>query len=188
MEKRLTNKIEQHQLLFKNSIKEWIQSNNCEIYNSNHDNITSKFLQYIYDYTNIQITKEDFQKRKRCKNVISIYERCTAKRANNEQCSRRKMEGEQFCGTHIKGTPNGIIDHNDDNENKSKTYTIETKLINSNGIYYHIDSNNNVYHTDDVISNKKNPRRIAKWETEKDENGNEKKDEKGESIYIINME
>ena len=70
--------------------------------------------------------KEDFIKRKRIKNIVPNYERCIAKRANGEQCTRRNKNGEQFCGTHIKGTPHGIIDIN--NTSKSFLYSFLKSL------------------------------------------------------------
>ena len=53
-----------------------------------------ELLQYIYDYSIIEITKMDLQKRKRVKNSVPFCERCCALRANNEQCTRRKKAGE----------------------------------------------------------------------------------------------
>lgn len=168
MERRLTRKIETHQLEFKQSIKEWLQKNEFYIYDKEHNDHTSMFLQYIFDYTNIELSKEDFQKRKRTKNIIPNYERCTAKRANGEQCSRRKMNDTLYCGTHLKGTPHGIIDNNSKEEEKK--YTIEIHAEDINGIIYYIDNNHNVYHPEDIVSNKVNPRCIAKWN--KDNDGN----------------
>ena len=37
------------------------------------------------------------------KNFVPINERCCACRANGEQCTRRKQEGINYCGTHFKG-------------------------------------------------------------------------------------
>ena len=60
------------------------------------------------------LSKEDFQKRKRVKNVVPQFERCGAKRANGEQCTRRKKDDSCFCGTHVKGTPHGEVSTTDD--------------------------------------------------------------------------
>ena len=46
---------------------------------------------------------------KRIKSVIPQYERCCANRANGEQCTRRRQLGINFCGTHQKGTPHGVV-------------------------------------------------------------------------------
>ena len=40
--------------------------------------------------------------------IIPPGERCCGLRANGQQCTRRKKEGQdKYCGTHIKGTPHG---------------------------------------------------------------------------------
>ena len=68
------------------------------------------FYSFVFDYDQISLSKEDFTKRKRVKNVVPIQLRCCAKRANGEQCTRRKKDDNDFCGTHIKGIPYGKID------------------------------------------------------------------------------
>ena len=105
MEKRIKAKIDKHQLDFKRDIHEWIKENTLFV-DKTHE---SNFLKYLYDYDNVLITKIDLQKRKRSKNIIPQYDRCNACRANGEQCTRRKRDNEMFCGTHVKGTPNGVI-------------------------------------------------------------------------------
>ena len=113
------------------------------------------------DYDRLAFIKEDFQKRKRVKNFVPIFDRCCAKRASNEQCTRRKKDGCEYCGTHLKGTPHGIIDAQ--NENKNTTQKIEVYAQDIQGIVYYIDKNNNVYQAEDIISNKINPKIIAKY-------------------------
>ena len=73
MEKRLQVKIERHQQVFKDDIKNWLQVNNASVKNGNNEDIIGDLLQYIYDYNNLVIEKEDFQKRKRTKNTISEF-------------------------------------------------------------------------------------------------------------------
>ena len=125
------------------------------------DEKTNQLLQYIYDYDRLTFNKEDFQKRKRVKNFVPIFDRCCAKRASNEQCTRRKKEGSEFCGTHMKGTPHGIIDSQ--NESKINTQKIEVWAQDIQGIVYYIDKGNNVYQAEDIVSNKVNPKIIAKY-------------------------
>ena len=67
-----------------------------------------------------------------------------------------------FCGTHVKGTPNGVFDK--DVKQKPTKRTIEVIVQDIKGIVYYIDNDHNVYNTEDVIANKENPRIIAKWE------------------------
>lgn len=156
MEKRLNKKLGGYVASFKENIKE--KAFQMELTKSEQVN---QLLQYIYDYEGLVFNKEDFQKRKRVKNFVPIFDRCCAKRASNEQCTRRKKEGLNFCGTHIKGTPHGII--NTQNENLVNTQKIEVWAQDIQGIIYYIDKNNNVYQPEDVVCNKSNPKIIAKY-------------------------
>jgi hypothetical protein len=156
MEKRLNKKIESYITAFKNDIKE--KSSQIGF---NNDESVNQLLVYIYDYAQPILSKEDFQKRKRVKNFVPIFDRCCAKRATNEQCTRRKKEGHEYCGTHLKGTPHGIIDTQE--ENKVTTQKIEVWAQDIQGIVYYIDKCNNVYQAEDILSNKINPKIIAKY-------------------------
>lgn len=156
MERRLNKKLENYITLFKDSIFE--KANNL---NLTKNESTNQLLQFIYDYERLAFSKEDFQKRKRVKNFVPIFDRCSAKRASNEQCTRRKKEGCEYCGTHMKGTPHGMVDSL--NENKSNTQKIEVYAQDIQGIIYYIDKNNNVFQAEDIINNKINPKIIAKY-------------------------
>jgi hypothetical protein len=159
MEKRLNKKLESYITTFKDSIRD----KTTQIGLNNNDKI-NQLLQYIYDYERLSFVKEDFQKRKRIKNFVPIFDRCCAKRATNEQCTRRKKDGEDYCGTHLKGTPHGMIDNVEDN--KVNTHKVEVWAQDIQGIVYYIDKNNNVYQAEDIISNKMNPKIIAKYTKE----------------------
>jgi hypothetical protein len=156
MEKRLNKKAEGYITTFKDSIREKVTQMGMT-----KDTQVNQLLQYIYDYDRLSFNKEDFQKRKRVKNFVPIFDRCCAKRASNEQCTRRKKEGCEYCGTHQKGTPHGIIDSQ--NEPKNTTQKIEVFAQDIQGIIYYIDKNNNVYQAEDIISNRVNPKIIAKY-------------------------
>ena len=156
MEKRLNKKAEGYITTFKDSIREKVTQMGMT-----KDIQVNQLLQYIYDYDRLSFNKEDFQKRKRVKNFVPIFDRCCAKRASNEQCTRRKKEGCEYCGTHQKGTPHGIIDSQ--NEPKNTTQKIEVFAQDIQGIIYYIDKNNNVYQAEDIISNRINPKIIAKY-------------------------
>lgn len=160
MEKRLSTKLQNHQLEFKNAIKGWVEEQEVTISCGDKDK-TSDFLRFVFDFTNLTLSKDDFRKRKRTKNQVPQYERCTARRANGEQCTRRKKEGECFCGTHIKGTPHGVVDSTE--EEAKKTVKIEVWVQDIQGINYYIDAENNVYMPDDILSNSTAPRKIGKW-------------------------
>lgn len=156
MEKRLNKKLESYITTFKDCIRE--KATNMGI---NKNEQVNQLIQYIYDYDRLTFNKEDFQKRKRVKNFVPIFDRCCAKRANEEQCTRRKKDGCEYCGTHLKGTPHGIIDNQ--NEPKNNTQKIEVYAQDISGIIYYIDNNNNVYQAEDIVSNKINPKIIAKY-------------------------
>jgi len=156
MEKRLNKKVETYVTSFKDNIRE--KATQMGMIKNDQVN---QLLQYIYDYNRLSFVKEDFQKRKRVKNFVPIFDRCCAKRASNEQCTRRKKDGSEYCGTHMKGTPHGIMDNHE--ENKMTTQKIEVWAQDIQGIIYYIDKNNNVYQAEDIIVNKVNPKIIAKY-------------------------
>lgn len=156
MEKRLNKKTEAYISAFKDDIRE-----KARHLGTSNDESMNQLIQYIYDYERLSFCKEDFQKRKRVKNVVPFFDRCCAKRATNEQCTRRKKDASEFCGTHVKGTPHGVIDSQTDN--KVTTQKIEVFAKDIQGIIYYIDNNNNVYKAEDIIVNKMNPKIIAKY-------------------------
>ena len=51
-----------------------------------------------------------------------------------------------------------------ENETVSTVTKVEVSAIDIKGIVYYLDNNGNVYDTEDIIANKKNPRIIAKYE------------------------
>jgi|UniRef100_A0A6C0IJV9 hypothetical protein len=162
MEKRVNNTIEDHMLEFKNVVCEKVMQELGETEQC------SNIIQFIYEHKRLVLTTEDFSKRKRVKNDVPHCERCTAKRSNGEQCTRRKKDGELFCGTHIKGTPHGFISP-DEQGSVQTTSKVEVWLQDFKGISYYIDNQMNVYQTEDIVSNKRNPKIISKYVTENGE-------------------
>lgn len=156
MEKRINKKCELFVQEFKSDIKKYIDNNSFK------ETQYSEFLQYLYDYPSIKLNKEDFQKRKRIKNTVPQFDRCTAKRASGEQCTRRKKDSSEYCGTHVKGTPHGevLIDSANIVNTPNK---LEIQLQEIQGINYYIDKLNNVYKMEDIIKNKSNPLIISKY-------------------------
>ncbi len=169
MERRLNKKTETFLHQMKADIAEQFQ---CIQNKSILDTTTMELeyisiIDYIYKYENLEFDKEDFMKRKRVKNTVPSYERCSAKRANGEQCTRRKKDDtNQYCGTHCKGTPHGIIN---DATTVATSRKIQVSAIDIKGIVYYLDDTGNVYDTEDILSNIKNPRVIAQYE--KNSNG-----------------
>jgi hypothetical protein len=157
MERRLNKKVETYITTFKDGIRE-----KATQLGLNNDTKSTQLLQYIIDYDRLSFNKEDFQKRKRVKNFVPIYDRCCAKRASDEQCTRRRKEGSEFCGTHMKGTPHGIVVENPD-ELKVNTHKVEVWAQDIQGIIYYIDKFSNVYDTADIVMNRVNPKIIAKY-------------------------
>tara|TARA_B100001758_G_scaffold171495_2_gene148435 strand:+ start:36397 stop:36888 length:492 start_codon:yes stop_codon:yes gene_type:complete len=123
--------------------------------------INEDIIKYIQDYELFTLVSEDFTKRKRVKNKIPLADRCCAKRADGDQCTRRKKtDNDAYCGTHMKGTPHGTINIivSDMVGIKKEVWVEEI-----GGIMYYLDNNNNVYSTEDIMSNRDNPKIIAKW-------------------------
>jgi hypothetical protein len=156
MERRINKRIEGYITAFKDELRE-------KLLNMDPNNETSKnqLIQYIYDYDRLTLEKDDFMKRKRVKNVVPFFDRCCANRANGEQCTRRKKEGYEYCGTHMKGTPHGVADAQ--TEVKDQNQKIEVWAQDIQGIVYYIDKSGNVYQAEDIISNKTSPKIIAKY-------------------------
>ena len=156
MERQLTKLIENHISQMKQNIKTKMEELNIpptpEI---------NALFQYIYDYEKLEITKKDITKRTRAKNIVPLCNRCTARRANGEQCTRRRKDNNLLCGTHIKGTPHGIIETNTVVPQLRKI-TVWAEDI--KGIIYFIDEKKNVYDPQDIHHNVQNPKIIAKWE------------------------
>ena len=156
MDKRINKRIEVYITDFKDNIKE--KAMQLGVIN---DAKMTQLVQFVCDYDRLNLTKEDFMKRKRVKNSVHLSDRCCAKRANGEQCTRRRKTEDEYCGTHLKGTPHGICEDNDDN--KPQGYKIEVWAQDIKGIIYYIDKSFNVYQAEDIVSNNTNPKIIAKY-------------------------
>jgi hypothetical protein len=168
MEKRINKKFEN----YITTLKENIREKSIEL--GMNDEKMNDLIQYIYNYERMTLNKDDFMKRKRVKNVVPYFERCCAKRANGEQCTRRKKEECEYCGTHMKGTPHGLAE---DEENKQTMQKIELWAQEIMGIVYYLDKFGNVYQAEDIVNNKVNPKVISKYTKTKMENG--------EDVYTI---
>jgi hypothetical protein len=156
MERRINKRIEEYITNFKDDIRK--KAETLGLVNDLH---LSHLVQYVYDYERLALSKDDFMKRKRVKNAVHLADRCCARRASNEQCTRRKKEGYEYCGTHLKGTPHGICIKGDNETSQGQK--IEVWVQDIQGIVYYIDKNYNVYQAEDIIVNKVNPKIIAKY-------------------------
>lgn len=162
MEKRINDKVSEYVDGFKSTIKTYISTNQNMEFNDKSD-----LIKFVYDLDRLHITKEDFAKRKRSKSVVPFYNRCIAKKACGEQCTRKKQNNSEFCGTHDKNRPHGVISSTN-NENNAKNIELEIWIQEINGINYYIDNNNNIYKSEDIIHNSKNPQVYAKYEKDND--------------------
>jgi hypothetical protein len=177
MERRLNKKIEDYLISFKNDIAKKLQQmvNGLEIHDASTKDEMMKSIDntklqcnsmagFVYNYEKLRLGKDDFMKRKRVKSVVPMYERCSAKRANGEQCTRRKKDGETYCGTHIKGTPHSIMDESECETPTTKNVKVDIWAQDIKGIIYYIDKAGNVYDTEDIMKIDKYPKRvIAKY-------------------------
>ena len=156
MDRKLNKRIADYVVEFKKTIKEKA----LELNFSENGKI-QELVEFIYNYDRLVLSKEDVSKRKRVKNTIPNTNRCHAKRANGEQCTRKQKEGHCFCGTHVKGTPHGIMNNETEQEN---TYVIgEVTAEDINGIVYYLDKHGHIFSTEDVLNGIPNPKVVGKY-------------------------
>jgi len=163
MEKRVLQKVKDYIADFKTGIVADIAELNTQL--DDGVPITKQdldaLINAIYARENIQLAGDDFIKRVRTKNAVPVEERCIALRANDDRCTRRRKPDMEFCGTHEKGQPHGVVA---DKPSSDITYTKrEVWAEDFGGIIYYIDIGHNVYKTEDVMNNNTNPTIIARW-------------------------
>ena len=154
MEKKLNLKSEQYFTQFKDSVRQKA----IDIGFTEIDKI-NELIEHVYEYERLVFNKEDLSKRKRVKNAIPMENRCNAKRANNEQCTRKRKEGSEYCGTHCK---NGVMQDDIQDFCDDCTKPIDVVARSISGVIYYIDKFLNVYSTSDILECKVNPAIIAK--------------------------
>ena len=155
MEKRIKQKVDNYFKSYNSELIGWCNNNN------NNDTISyTDFINFINSKNSLCLEAGDFQRRKRSKNIIPQYVRCCAKRANGEQCTRKKKDEISYCGTHEKNRPHGTIEDIEENSNIKKR---EVWLEDINGILYYIDDNNNVYNSEHILNNITNPEVLYKY-------------------------
>jgi len=153
MEKRFSQKIDEFMTTMKASIVKEINAKCMD------ETEKQSICAFVNSYENFCVEKTDFQKRKRSQNTVASFLRCLSKRSDGEQCSRRKKEGCDFCGTHSKGSPHG--NYIQDNVVMKK---VEVWAQEIGGIIYYIDNEMNVYKTEDIVNNKTNPTIVSKYQ------------------------
>ena len=56
---------------------------------------------FVRDYPVLELTKDDFTRRKRVKKPLDDSERCEANCVSGVRCSRRRKEGARHCVCHV---------------------------------------------------------------------------------------
>jgi hypothetical protein len=174
MERRLNGKLDNYIINFKTEIAKRLQeivdgldNIKSEVINTSIDDTRTRcndLAGFVYNYEKMRLNKDDFMKRKRVKSIVPIYDRCCAKRASGEQCTRRKKEGEVYCGTHIKGTPHSVMEEPTTEIPTTKNVKVDIWAQDIKGIIYYVDKSGNVYDTEDIMKIDKHPKRvIAKY-------------------------
>ena len=158
MEKRLNIKIDD----FVKNFKDEIRKKAVEL-NFDDKHKIAELMGFVYDFNRLTLQKDDLIKRKRVKNSIPELNRCIAKRASGEQCTRRRKDECEFCGTHSKGTPHGLMQSNTELSNNMATQKMEVFAEEIKGIVYYLDKYFNVYKTEDILEGKENPTIVAQW-------------------------
>jgi len=174
MERRLNGKLDSYIITFKTEIAKRLQeivdgldNIKSEVINTSIDDTRTRcndLAGFVYNYEKMRLNKDDFMKRKRVKSIVPIYDRCCAKRASGEQCTRRKKEGEVYCGTHIKGTPHSVMEEPTTEIPTTKNVKVDIWAQDIKGIIYYVDKSGIVYDTEDIMKIDKHPKRvIAKY-------------------------
>lgn len=156
MDRKLNKRIADYVGNYKKHIKEKIMS-----LGFTETNKVQELLEAVYQYDRLVLSKEDVSKRKRVKNSIPGNNRCHAKRANGEQCTRKQKDGFVYCGTHIKGVPHGVM--NSSSEEEGQMINSEVTAEEINGIVYYLDKHGNIFSTEDVLKQKVDPAVIARY-------------------------
>lgn len=94
---------------------------------------------------------------------------CCALSAGGSRCTRKvnKASNKGLCGTHMRGTPHGVISESGGDPTKSSgarvTSKIEVRVQEVCGINYYIDDSGNVYDPRDVVGRRPRPRVVGHW-------------------------
>lgn len=157
MEKRINKTIEQYMATLKSDMN----ARAAELGVQETEPFPALF-QFIHDYAPLTLTAEDVSRRQRTKAAVFFADRCVARRASGEQCTRHRKGGDSLCGTHMKGTPHGVCHPQD--EAAPVTHKVDVWAQDIQGILYHVDAAGNVYQAEDVMRGAADPRIIARYE------------------------
>ena len=154
MEKRINQRLEQYISQFKDDIKTKVIGLDL-----GSQEKSKELVEFVYEYERFILQKEDLSKRKCVKNSIPLENRCSALRADDERCTRKRKDGHQFWGTHLKGSPNRI----QSDQTGGVFKKLEVVVLDIDGILYYVDSFMNIYKPEDIMSERENPEIIGKY-------------------------
>lgn len=97
------------------------------------------FNVFVAEKEPLKLCLQDFQ----APSKIPHSNRCLANRTNGEQCTRKRQQGKNYCGTHSKTNETTA-------EQPAPNLHVEVYLENFDGIFYYIDKVGNVYKTEDI--------------------------------------
>lgn len=177
MDKAIATHTDQYFIKFKTDI----QKKAIELSFNEKDKL-NELLEFIFEYEKITFNKDIFIKKKSQKTtgsefvpvVFSDEERCIADRKQGDRCTRKRVKGNSYCGTHCvkyNSSTTSVVTSktNEDGEkklpanNKEKKHNqVEVIAHEIQGIIYYIDKELNVYNTEDIFKNINNPQIIAK--------------------------
>jgi hypothetical protein len=177
MEVHMNRIVDDYIVQFKNDIKTKMIDLDIvrPVEDSNTDDIQRdkmrELMEYVFEYPKLVLTKKDLIISKKKTPITMDMKRdsendglpfptemqCTAKRSDGIQCTRKKKKGCEFCGTHAKLEATQKLASSTESGQK-----MEVSAEDIHGIIYYIDKFNNVYHTEDILEGKENPRIIAK--------------------------
>ena len=86
MENKINKKVEQYLDGYREILKGRILELDIE------SDMQNKLLETLYSLETLKLDREDFMKRKRVVSQVAIGERCIAKKANGEQCTRKRKD------------------------------------------------------------------------------------------------
>jgi len=178
MDTLVNQRIDTHIIQFKNDIKEkmcslrLLDTDGADDLKSHDEDYQAdstrdkmrELLEFVYEYPKLNFKKEDFVSPKRkpkssAEEDLNVF--CVAKRYDGVQCTRKKKKGSVYCGTHAKIEMNQQVT-SDQVLSINSTQKMDVSAEDIHGIIYYIDKHNNVYHTEDILEGKENPRIIAK--------------------------
>ena len=84
MENKINKKVEHYIETYRETLRTKILGLDID------SEIQNKLLETLYSFDTLQLDKEDFMKRKRIVSQVPLGDRCIAKKASGEQCTRKK--------------------------------------------------------------------------------------------------